>query len=198
MYRPTHYVSAVGGKDRGLAARTIAALCEGLIRVDLEWRKTYPQTPTFRQAGHVIYKDDSRVVCSGGRGGCHFVEDDWADWPRCLELGYFDCEDGACEVIAEERLAGRKAWPLPRCYLCDPRAHCPSCGDPIRSKLTVGGDLWHIQAAIEDGPNSIRVVDPSRERGMHAHPDGDDLVVLPYDQAGLIRLSGVGGLIRLR
>ncbi len=207
-YFPRFAISAVGGGDRGLAARTIIGLCEGLTRVNIEWRRSYPNTPTFLQST-VKYHDDSRVVCSGGRGGCHFVEDDWADWKRCLDLGYGDCEDFGCEIVAEERLAGRKAWPLPRCYLCDPRAHCQHCGDPIRSRLTVGGDLWHIQVAIEDGPSSIRVVDPSRERGMRAHPDGDDLVVSPYDQAGVIRLGShargtqrrdpsVGGLIRLR
>lgn len=180
MYRPTYAVSAVGGRNRRLAAQTLTELCLGLCRVNLLWLLAYPNTPRLRDS-KIVYKDDSRVVCSRD-GQCHFVEDEWADVRRVHDLGYGDCEDLACIVVAEEWLEGRKAWPLPRCYGCDPTLFCPNCKGPLRHRTS--GDLWHIQVLTETG----RIIDPSRDRGMRPHPDGDDRVVSPFDQAGIILL----------
>lgn len=170
MYRPTYALSAVGGTDRELATQTLFEALLGLCRVNYVWRLARPDTPTLEQSA-VVYKDDSRIVCSKGGGECRFVEDDWADWPRVLSLGFGDCDDLACAVVAEEWAAGRKAWPIPRCYKCAERHSCPLClGKLLRP---TSGDMWHVQVMKEQGV----IVDPSRDRGMRPHPDGDAAVM---------------------
>jgi hypothetical protein len=166
-----------------------------LARANLDIFRSYPDLPLLYNApsvdpasptGLIYYKDDSHTVCNEEHG-CYFVEDDWCDAKTVLEQGYGDCEDLAAYFVADMWRTGRTAVPLPRCYKCrSKRKWCPTCKGPMRksSNAATAGDTWHIQVMLGDG----RVVDPSRERGMPPHPDGDDAVVSPYYQTGIVRL----------
>ncbi len=167
-----------------------------LARVNLDIFRRYPELPMLYDApstdkasptGRIYYKDDSRTVCDAN--GCYFIEDDWCDAKTVLEQGYGDCEELAAYFVADMWRTGRTAVPLPRCYKCKPRYRgCKNCGGAMRhSSAATAGDTWHIQALLDDGEGG-RVVDPSRDLGMKAHPDGDDAVVAPFYQSGIIRL----------
>lgn len=177
MYSPRFALWAVG-EDRRLAALTIAEQVEALVRTNMHLRRAFPDMPTLAQA-QIPYKDDSRLVCNGS--SCHYVEGDWQDWKVTLDRGYADCKVFVAEEVAEFRLKGIGAWPLPRCYDCAPRK-CPTCWNPMRG----GKETWHVQTLHADG----RISDPSRERGMRPHPHGDDAVVAQATQVGVIRRIG--------
>lgn len=199
-YRP-RFALWCFGRDMALSLPVMSEMCLALARVNLRIFEHYPNTPLLIEApsshpespnGRIFYKDDSHVVCDP-INGCTFVEDDWCDAQTILAQGYGDCEELVAYFVADCWRTGRTAVPLPRCYKCKPtqkgQRTCTNCGNVVRKKrVNVAGDTWHIQALLDGGKGAPRIVDISRELGMPPHPDGDDAVVAPYLQTGLVRL----------
>lgn len=80
-------------KDRQRSQTALLWLLESLVRINLSWLKTHPDTPLLYRAP-VRYEFDPKFP------------DAWKDIPTIIEDGQGDCEDLACWRIAELIYAG--------------------------------------------------------------------------------------------
>lgn len=180
-YQFTSRISAVG-KDMTLARLCLAEEVEAKVRINMILRRADPTILTLAQARAqgFRYNDESKQVCKNG-AGCHASEAPWMDWPTALEHGSADCKTLVAEEIAEARLAGVNAQVHMLCYKCAPSA-CPVC----RILMTGQKQTWHVQSLRPNGD----ITDVSRWFGMPSHPDGDNAVIAPKFQAGLVQRVG--------
>lgn len=181
-YEFTSRIWAIG-EDQNLASLCLAEEVEAKVRINMILRRANPAIKTLEQAhaDGFRYRDESRQVCMRG-DGCHATEANWMDWPSALAHGSADCKTFVAEEVAELRLKGIDARPLMRCFRCEPAGLCPLC------HLVMKGNkqTWHVQTAIVTG-GVTKVSDPSRWFGMAPHPDGDNVVIAPKHQAGLVQ-----------
>jgi len=180
VYEPTFSIWSVG-RHQYLAGRAITHGTHFLANVAYDHLGEFPETPRLLTT-KIVYKDLSRIVCDGDKTTCRFVEHRWQDLPTTYELGFGDCKCLVGIRLAECWREGREAYALARCYKCKVSRLCPKCQRPIGN-----GQTWHMQIVHEDG----RIEDISRWLGMPPHPDGDDSVVAPFDQVGIVRLPRV-------
>lgn len=91
--------------DRRLSDRAMIHLLEAGIEINIDYLRENSGTPLLSEAkcittGELLYY--KRVILPGQE------DDDWADFPTILTLGYFDCEDGVMARIAELRFKFRE------------------------------------------------------------------------------------------
>lgn len=109
-----------GPFDRPISDRVMEHLLGALIAMNEDYLIENPGAPNLYDSG-VYYR---RKIPK------HQADDDWADIPVCLTLGYGDCEDVAAWRVAELRV---------RFGIRDAMPHI------IRQDYSDGGWLYHIQ-----------------------------------------------------
>jgi hypothetical protein len=131
------YILAVdlfdGDEERQLSHRALCFMLVGLTELAAFQLKCHPEWPDLYDSG-VRYEEEPPG------------QEDWQDPKTCLDLGTFDCEDGACWRAAELNV----------------RYHIKAYPTFLWRKRPNGSYLYHIQTKYPDG----RIEDPSRRLGM--------------------------------
>lgn len=129
-----------GPSDADLSHRVLQLCLDNLYRINCEYLKANPLTPSIYSDNLVSHK--KRIHYEREEEG----HEDWQDIPTTLALGEGDCEDLACwraaELTVKEGIAARPIFHVKQ------RAN--------------GGMLYHILVQRPDGS----LEDPSKKLGM--------------------------------
>lgn len=79
-----------------LSGRYLTIMLDALTRVDIEYLRLNPTTPTLYQSG-VRYRQEP------------FKREDWCSIPEVIDRGWGDCEDLACWRAAELTVRGEQS-----------------------------------------------------------------------------------------
>jgi len=129
-----------GAANRPLSTLALDALLDALTLIDVDYFRAHPEAPGVMEAIR------ARLV--------HYMEEppgqeDFQDWPTCLRMGIYDCEDGGSALAAQRIVRDR----LPARAVADayPRSD--------------GSALYHVRTRVRT-PRGIRTEDPSVAGGM--------------------------------
>lgn len=122
--------------DVDRSRRALLGMMHALAYVNQTFLETYPRIPALYSSG-VLYRPEAAG------------QEMWQDIPRCLELGYGDCEDLACWRVAELNYAGIRAAPYLKWRNSGPKS-----------------SMFHATVRWPDG----RIEDPSAALGMNDMP----------------------------
>jgi hypothetical protein len=101
MYRPRFSIGQFNGQwDRHISDKAMRHLLECLVKLDVDYLHENPEAPLLYDATD---RDGFRIYYRRVIEQCQ-EDDDWADIPTCLTLGYADCEDLVCWRVAELRV----------------------------------------------------------------------------------------------
>lgn len=163
-----------------LDAERLTILTNALARLNAVCLRRRPGRLRLYASG-LQYRDDSRMECRVREGLGHvFQESPWSDLDAAHAAGGGDCKVLVAIRIAEEWAEGRRPAPLPRRRPTGRAVWvCPTCGERRRPASA----LWHVQLVHENGS----IEDPSRHLGMREPGEGDDAMIPPDQQAGVVR-----------